>query len=172
MLLYCIVYYCMVLYCIRYHCMVLHATSLYCMVLYCIQFYCTVSHCDVPLLQRAGELPRSASCHFSILIVYGHSGLFWWCYLIQRPDGSSLAFVILELFGHHHAPIWHLLQLRHGIAGHGDVGLSLASKPDHSNWPVGEKINPTTNYNHLSPETVQNMFSVFSVEFTTFQKHH
>ena len=63
------------------------------------------------------------------------------------------------------------IQLRHGVAGHGDVGLSPPSKPDHSNGPVGEKTNPTTNYNHLSPETVQNMFSVSSVEFTNFQCH-
>ena len=35
------------------------------MVLYCIRFFCTVSHCHVPLLQRAGELPRSASSHFN-----------------------------------------------------------------------------------------------------------
>ena len=34
------------------------------MVLYFIWSYCTVSHCYVPLLQRAGELPRSASSHF------------------------------------------------------------------------------------------------------------
>ena len=55
-----------------------------------------------------------------------------------------------------------MLQLRHGVARHRDVGLSLASKPDNSNRPVGGQINPTTNYNHLSPETVQIMFSVFS----------
>ena len=34
------------------------------MVLYCNRFFLTVSHCHVPLLQRAGELPRSASSHF------------------------------------------------------------------------------------------------------------
>ena len=34
------------------------------MVLYFIWSYCTVLHCYVPLLQRAGELPRSASSHF------------------------------------------------------------------------------------------------------------
>merc|ERR1719397_636420 len=34
------------------------------MVLYFIWSYCTVSHCYIPLLQRAGELPRSASSHF------------------------------------------------------------------------------------------------------------
>ena len=37
--------------------MVLHGIVLY-------RFLCTVSHCYVPLLQRAGELPRSASSHF------------------------------------------------------------------------------------------------------------
>ena len=47
--------------------MVLHVISLYCMVLHGIVlylFFCTVSHCHVSLLQRAGELPRSASSHF------------------------------------------------------------------------------------------------------------
>ena len=44
-----------------------HCIVWYCMVLYCIRFFCTVSHCHVPLLQRAGELPRSASSHFDIL---------------------------------------------------------------------------------------------------------
>ena len=34
------------------------------MVLYFIRSYCTVSHCYIPLLERAGELPRSASSHF------------------------------------------------------------------------------------------------------------
>ena len=46
-------------YCMSFHCIVW-----YCMVLYCIRFFCTASHCHVPLLQRAGELPRSASSHF------------------------------------------------------------------------------------------------------------
>ena len=40
------------------------------MVLYFIWSYCTVSHCYVPLLQRAGELPRSASSHFDIDIAH------------------------------------------------------------------------------------------------------
>ena len=67
-----------VLYGISWYCMVLYwivfdIIALYCMsphrlivlqVLYLIRFYCTVSQCDVPLLQRAGELPRSASSHF------------------------------------------------------------------------------------------------------------
>ena len=44
--------------------MLLRVISLYCMVLLGIVFFCTVSHCHVPLLQRAGELPRSASSHF------------------------------------------------------------------------------------------------------------
>ena len=41
-----------------------HCIVWYCMVLYCIRFFCTVSHCHLSLLQRAGELPRSASSHF------------------------------------------------------------------------------------------------------------
>ena len=40
-----------------------HCIVWYCMVLYCIRFFCTASHCHVPLLQCAGELPRSASSH-------------------------------------------------------------------------------------------------------------
>ena len=43
-----------------------HCILWYGMVLYFIWSYCTVSHCYVPLLQRAGELPRSASSHFYI----------------------------------------------------------------------------------------------------------
>ena len=48
----------MVLHVISLHCMVLHGIVLY-------SFFCTVSHYHVQLLQRAGELPRSASSHFS-----------------------------------------------------------------------------------------------------------
>ena len=44
-----------------------HCILWYGMVLYFIWSYCTVSHCYVPLLQRAGELPRSASSHLNIL---------------------------------------------------------------------------------------------------------
>ena len=44
-----------------------HCILWYGMVLYFIWSYCTVSHCHVPLLQRAGELPRSASSHFTYL---------------------------------------------------------------------------------------------------------
>ena len=91
MSIYHIIWYCKSIYCIWFQCMVLHVISLYCMLLhgfvfysislhgiasqfivlygiawYCIVFgfICMVSHCDVPLLQRAGELPRSASSHF------------------------------------------------------------------------------------------------------------
>ena len=45
-----------------------HCILWYGMVLYFIWSYCTVSHCYVPLLQRAGELPRSASSHFVKMI--------------------------------------------------------------------------------------------------------
>ena len=45
-----------------------HCIVWYCMVLYCIRFFCTVSHCHLPLLQRAGELPRSASSHFNMYL--------------------------------------------------------------------------------------------------------
>ena len=47
----------MVLHVILLHCMVFHGIVLY-------SFFCRVSHCFVPLLQRAGELLRSASSHF------------------------------------------------------------------------------------------------------------
>ena len=43
-----------------------HCILWYGMVLYFIRSYCLVSHCYVSLLQRAGELPRSASSHFAI----------------------------------------------------------------------------------------------------------
>ena len=52
-------FYFITVYYMTFHCIVSH-----CMVLYFIWSYCTVSHCYVPLLQRVGELPRSASSHF------------------------------------------------------------------------------------------------------------
>ena len=75
-------FYCIAMYCMTFHCIVSHGMVLYLfdiiavycmsphcilwygMVLYFIWSYCTVSHCYVPLLQRAGELLRSASSHF------------------------------------------------------------------------------------------------------------
>ena len=59
MALYCIVFDIIAVYCMSPHCILWYG-----MVLYFIWSYCTVSHCYVPLLQRAGELPRSASSHF------------------------------------------------------------------------------------------------------------
>ena len=61
MALYCIVFDIIAVYCMSPHCILWYG-----MVLYFIWSYCTVSHCYVPLLQRAGELPRSASSHFDI----------------------------------------------------------------------------------------------------------
>merc|ERR550517_314507 len=58
-LLYGIVFDIIAVYCMSPHCILWYG-----MVLYFIWSYCTVSHCYVPLLQRAGELPRSASSHF------------------------------------------------------------------------------------------------------------
>ena len=43
-----------------------HCILWYGMELYFIRSYCMVSHCYVRLLQRTGELPRSASSHFPI----------------------------------------------------------------------------------------------------------
>ena len=63
MALYCIVFDIIAVYCMSPHCILWYG-----MVLYFIWSYCTVSHCYVPLLQRAGELPRSASSHFDIVI--------------------------------------------------------------------------------------------------------
>ena len=57
-------WYCIVFDIIAVYCMSPHYILWYGMVLYFIWSYCTVSHCYVPLLQRAGELPRSASSHF------------------------------------------------------------------------------------------------------------
>ena len=67
MALYCIVFDIIAVYCMSPHCILWYG-----MVLYFIWSYCTVSHCYVPLLQRAGELPRSASSHFTY---YGKSHL-------------------------------------------------------------------------------------------------
>merc|ERR550517_966490 len=61
---YCIAMYCIVFDIIAVYCMSPHCILWYGMVLYFIWSYCTVSHCYVQLLQRAGELPRSASSHF------------------------------------------------------------------------------------------------------------
>ena len=47
-----------------------HCILWYGMVLYFIWSYCTVWHCYVLLLQRAGELPRSASSHFIFVYLY------------------------------------------------------------------------------------------------------
>ena len=57
-------WYCIVFDIIAVYCISPHYILWYCMVLYFICSYCTVSQCYVPLLQRAGELPRSASSHF------------------------------------------------------------------------------------------------------------
>ena len=63
-------WYCIVFDIIAVYCMSPHCILLYGMVLYFIWSYCTVSHRHVPLLQRAGELPRSASNHFLCIVVY------------------------------------------------------------------------------------------------------
>ena len=59
-------WYCIVFDIIAVYCMSPHCILWYGMVLYFIWSNCTVSHCYVPLLQRAGELPRRASSHFFI----------------------------------------------------------------------------------------------------------
>ena len=70
--LYHMAWYCIVFDIIAVYCMSPHYILWYGMVLYFIWSYCTVSHCYVPLLQRAGELPRSASSHF-----YNSFFFFW-----------------------------------------------------------------------------------------------
>ena len=62
-------WYCIVFDIIAVYCMSPHCILWYGMVLYFIWSYCTVSHCYVPLLQRAGELPRSASSHFVCICI-------------------------------------------------------------------------------------------------------
>ena len=59
-------WYCIVFDIIAVYCMSPHCILWYGMVLYIIWSYYTVSHCYVPLLQRAGELPHSASSHFDM----------------------------------------------------------------------------------------------------------
>ena len=71
MTFHCIVSHGMVLYLfdiIAVYCMSPHYILWYGMVLYFIWSYCTVSHCYVSLLQRADELPRSASGHFILYL--------------------------------------------------------------------------------------------------------
>ena len=104
----------------------------------------------------------------SILIVYGHSRLFWWCCVIQGRAGSSLAFVILDLFGH---------QQKHQFDICFSYGMEL---PDTGMWgfllppnqiiPTGQSVNKLIQQ-QITTISVQNMFSVSSVEFTTFQCH-
>ena len=60
-------WYCIVFDIIAVYCMSPHYILWYGMVLYFIWSYCTVSHCYEPLLQRVGELPRSASSHYYVL---------------------------------------------------------------------------------------------------------
>ena len=69
-------WYCIVFDIIAVYCMSPHCILWYGMVLYFIWYYCMVSHCYVPLLQRAGELPRSASSHFHIFEAFTLLGRF------------------------------------------------------------------------------------------------
>ena len=82
----CIVFDFIALYCMLFHWIVCYYIVLYfirfhCMVLYCIRFFCTVSHCHVPLLQRAGELPRSASSHFDRILILSNEADIDWLHL-------------------------------------------------------------------------------------------
>ena len=102
MLFHWIVCYYIVLYFIRFHCMLLRVISLYCMVLLGIVFFCTVSHCHVPLLQRAGELPRSASSHFLSnrmhRFIYMKGGLpAYWCWLAGFVLPAKVPALLIEL---------------------------------------------------------------------------
>ena len=57
---------CMLLHSFIFYSISLHGIACHFIVLYGIAWYCIVFvflHCHVPLLQRAGELPRSASSH-------------------------------------------------------------------------------------------------------------
>ena len=72
-----------------------HCIVWYCMVLYCIRVFCTVSHCHVPLLQRAGELPRSASSHFdlvhfqSVVHLKPNGSISLWMCTKSQKDGQT-----------------------------------------------------------------------------------
>ena len=78
-----------------------HCILWYGMVLYFIWSDCTVSHCYVPLLQRAGELPRSASSHFHICIckVEESGSKAQWAeyllYLDSMVEDGLLRFIIM-----------------------------------------------------------------------------
>ena len=82
--LYHMAWYCIVFDIIAVYCMSPHCILWYGMVLYFIWSYCTVSHCYVPLLQRAGELPRSASSHFTAQTnKFQNCTCYWWLRPVQ-----------------------------------------------------------------------------------------
>ena len=104
----------------------------------------------------------------SILIVYGHSRLFWWCCVIQGRAGSSLAFVILDLFGHQHKHQFDIC-FSYGMELP-DTGMWGFLLPPNQIIPTGQSVNKLIQQ-QITTISVQNMFSVSSVEFTTFQCH-
>merc|ERR550517_2248474 len=71
-LLYGMVCYLILLYSFTLNFISFYCIAMYCMILYFIWSYCTVSHCYVLLLQRAGELLRSASSHFLYYFLCTH----------------------------------------------------------------------------------------------------
>ena len=92
MALYCIVFDIIAVYCMSPHCILWYG-----MVFYFTWSYCTVSHCYVSLLQRAGELPRSASSHFNLwYMIYDLDFSTWLRYWINtravfKANGSVLS---------------------------------------------------------------------------------
>ena len=74
-----------------------HCIVWYCIVLYCIRVFCTVLHCHVPLLQRAGELLRSASSHFNIIIYSLPTFLINMSYIIGMGVLWSIHSIFLNL---------------------------------------------------------------------------
>ena len=94
-----------------------HCIVWYCMVMYSIRFFCTASHCHVPLLQCAGELPRSASSHFHKWIIYKQKTWRGWLTILKfckhfflfafRKKGQNNLFVSDPL--HCENGIWNIL---------------------------------------------------------------
>ena len=84
-----------------------HCILWYGMVLYFIWSYCTVSHCYVPLLQRAGELPRSASSHFRYIMPWVKDILFAELYISYTYSKEHYTLWIIYTFSQ--LKIYHTL---------------------------------------------------------------
>ena len=103
-------WYCIVFDIIAVYCMPPHCILWYGMVLYFIWSYCTVSHRYVPLLQRTGELPRSASsqpgCQTSSLVTPGKIRLLH----LMKFEEENFCYSCVKFFCH---TVWSQICLLH-----------------------------------------------------------